>query len=194
MVFCWGQHSRLLTRASSLCLCTAGEHSLIDDSSDKDTSPLGSIPTFLSSLFPVPIMVELRKRPPPKETATPPPAAKRGGSSTLKKLADKAKAAVTSKSSKDSSADAPVPVTEANGSAAGTGKIEVGKAIELDGFGGTVQTNDGNDVTFKELLDKSAGGVVIFTYPRASTPGCKHTLASVLMRPYTPVRHLAPDD
>jgi len=121
-------------------------------------------------------MVELRKRPPPKETATPAPAAKRGSSSMLKKLADKAKEVVAPKSSKENgggaSAVPDVSVTEANGSAAGSDKIEVGKPIELDGFGGTVQTNDGKDVTVKELLEKSVDGVVIFTYPKASTPGC----------------------
>lgn len=140
--------------------------------------------------------VELRKRPPPKEPAAPPPAAKRT-SSTAKKLADKAKAAVSSKTKKNGTAadeaPAPAPAVEAaavpavtvtetpavNGNSAPTSNgavakaIGVGQTLELDGFGGTVQTHDGADVTFKDLLDKSGAGIVIFTYPRASTPGCK---------------------
>jgi peroxiredoxin Q/BCP len=144
--------------------------------------------------------VELRKRPPPKEPAAPPPAAKR---STVKKLADKAKAAVTGAGSKKAKASAaPVaaatepepPVTtetsapiipetvpavaesgpvKANGSAKGSGKLTVGDKIALEGFGGTIQTHDGTSVTVKELIEKSGGGVVLFTYPKASTPGCK---------------------
>ncbi|KIV78588.1 hypothetical protein, variant [Exophiala sideris] len=158
--------------------------------------------------------VELRKRPPPKETATPQPAAKRGSSSTVKKLADKAKAAITGKTEEENGADAtapvaepaaqpdipnaettttsaaaPVPdiaVTKANGSAAGSGKIAVGETLQLDGLGGTVQTNDGKDVTLKELIDQSFAGVVLFTYPKASTPGCT-TQACLFRDNYAPI-------
>jgi len=127
-------------------------------------------------------MVELRKRPPPKETATPAPAAKRGpgAGAKVKKLVHKAQEAVApSKSTKrKGGATAATTANETaatNGTAATaeTGKIGVGSKIELDGFGGTVQTHDGASTTFKELLDKSSAGVVVFTYPRASTPGCK---------------------
>ncbi len=123
--------------------------------------------------------VELRKRPAPKEPATAPPPTKRGSGAgnTAKKLAEKAKAAVTSKPTKDDSvqtaAEAP---TTAAAEPKTNGTTGVGEKITLDGFGGTLQTNDGQDVTLKELLDKSLAGVVIFTYPRASTPGCKSTL------------------
>ncbi|ETI21837.1 hypothetical protein G647_05906 [Cladophialophora carrionii CBS 160.54] len=146
--------------------------------------------------------VELRKRPAPKEPAAPPPAAKRGSGSSVKKLADKAKAAVTGSGSKKSTTtttpaaaetepeqpattetSAPiipetvpaVPGTapaKANGTAKGSGKLEVGETIDLEGFGGTVQTHDGSSVTVKELIEKSGAGVVLFTYPKASTPGC----------------------
>jgi peroxiredoxin Q/BCP len=138
--------------------------------------------------------VELRKRPPPKETAAPPPAAKRGSGSALKKLADKAKAAVTGSGSTASKATAetaapiiPETVTadpaaaKANGGAKGTGKLTVGETIDVDGFGGTVQTHDGTDVTVKDLLEKSGAGVVLFTYPKASTPGCKSFLAGIIL-------------
>ena len=144
--------------------------------------------------------VELRKRPPPKEPAAPPPAAKRGSSSTVKKLADKAKAAVMGNKSTDSTeptaaaVEPEQPVTtetaapiipetvpavpdtapaNANGSAKRSGKLTVGDKIDLDGFGGTVQTHDGTDVTVSQLLEKSGAGIVLFTYPKASTPGCE---------------------
>lgn len=44
--------------------------------------------------------------------------------------------------------------------------------ITLDGFGGTIKTHEGADVTLKSLVDESTSGVIIFTYPKASTPGC----------------------
>ena len=149
--------------------------------------------------------VELRKRPPPKEPAAPPPPAKRGSSSTVKKLADKAKAAVTGKKSEDTtmtepaaapaepeplSTDTSAPIipetvptvpadtaevatSKSNGAAKGGGKLTVGDQLDLEGFGATVQTHDGTSVTVKELVEKSGAGVVLFTYPKASTPGCR---------------------
>jgi len=133
--------------------------------------------------------VELRKRPAPKEPATAPPPTKRGSGAgnTAKKLAEKAKAAVTSKPTKDDSvqtaAEAP---TTAAAEPKTNGTTGVGEKITLDGFGGTLQTNDGQDVTLKELLDKSLAGVVIFTYPRASTPGCT-TQACLFRDNYAPI-------
>ncbi|KAL2833651.1 thioredoxin-like protein [Aspergillus pseudoustus] len=48
----------------------------------------------------------------------------------------------------------------------------VGDVVNLDGFGGEFETNDGTKSTLKALVDKSESGVVLFTYPKASTPGC----------------------
>lgn len=59
-----------------------------------------------------------------------------------------------------------------NSSSASASKVTVGDTISLDGFGGEVETNDGEQTTFKALLEKSGKGVMIFTYPKASTPGC----------------------
>ncbi|OPB43994.1 hypothetical protein A0O28_0023120 [Trichoderma guizhouense] len=56
--------------------------------------------------------------------------------------------------------------------AAAAGKIAVGDVIDLEGFGGEIQTNDGETTSLKKLLDDSKSGVVLFTYPKASTPGC----------------------
>lgn len=55
--------------------------------------------------------------------------------------------------------------------------ISVGETLALDGFGGEVEFNDGSKTTLKSLVDASNSGVVIFTYPRASTPGCKLSIS-----------------
>ena len=92
-------------------------------------------------------MVELRKR---KEApAAQPPASK------------KANSVKSSTSSK------------ANGSASSSAKIAVGEVVALDDFGGEVETNNGEKTTLKTLVEKSDKGIVLFTYPKASTPGCR---------------------
>jgi len=53
------------------------------------------------------------------------------------------------------------------------GVPSVGDTIDLTSFGGEVETNDGNKTTIAKLVEASKGGVVIFTYPKASTPGCQ---------------------
>nr|POE94284.1 peroxiredoxin dot5 [Quercus suber] len=47
-----------------------------------------------------------------------------------------------------------------------------GDTIELDSFGGEVETNEGEKTTLAKLVAASKAGVVLFTYPKASTPGC----------------------
>ncbi len=110
--------------------------------------------------------VELRKR---KAPAPPPePPAKKP--SRVAKAATKAKEAV-----KDRGRPAKATAAAANGSATAkpAGKPTVGDVIKLDGFGGEIQTNDGATTSLKALIDESKAGVVLFTYPKASTPGCK---------------------
>ncbi|KAL2816167.1 thioredoxin-like protein [Aspergillus granulosus] len=94
-------------------------------------------------------MVELRKRkaPPPP----PVPAKKR----------TKTKAPATT----------PKPAEDATPLSSET-VPKVGDVMNLDGFGGEIETNDGTKTTLKALVDKSESGVVLFTYPKASTPGC----------------------
>ncbi|KAK7402769.1 thioredoxin peroxidase dot5 [Neonectria punicea] len=53
-----------------------------------------------------------------------------------------------------------------------SGKVEVGDIIDLESFGAEIETNDGEKTTLKKLVDESESGVVLFTYPKASTPGC----------------------
>lgn len=66
-----------------------------------------------------------------------------------------------------------------------SGKAKTGDSIDLTSFGGEIETNDGDKTTLVKLVDESKGGVVLFTYPKASTPGCKHTPDT------TPVKRIA---
>lgn len=105
---------------------------------------------------------ELRKRKAPAtEPAAAPPAKKKG---PVAKAVAKVKEAISSAKPK---------AAKTNG-AASTGAVAVGSTITLEGFGGEIETNDGVKTTLKKLVDESKGGVVLFTYPKASTPGCKH--------------------
>jgi len=94
---------------------------------------------------------ELRKRKAPTVEPAAAPPAKKKGPAAKKGAAGTPKAAQT------------------NGIA---GKIAVGTVIDLEGFGGEIETNDGKKTTLKALVEESKGGVVLFTYPKASTPGC----------------------
>jgi thioredoxin-dependent peroxiredoxin len=107
-------------------------------------------------------MVELRKRKAPAEAAPPPPAKK--NSNPVKKAIETAKEAVMGNSE------------SSEGAANGTAKIAVGQTVALDGFGGELETHTGEKVTLQKLLEESQAGVVLFTYPKANTPGCKSAL------------------
>ncbi|RMZ82351.1 hypothetical protein DV738_g1919, partial [Chaetothyriales sp. CBS 135597] len=108
-------------------------------------------------------MVELRKRPAPAEGASNSAAtarpAKRGTAATA--------AAGGKKKGKEK-------------------KDSVGKKIKLSGFGGEVTTHDNKSVAVKDLLEESSKGIVLFTYPRASTPGCT-TQVCLFRDSYTPI-------
>ncbi|ORY57312.1 thioredoxin-like protein [Pseudomassariella vexata] len=99
--------------------------------------------------------VELRKRKAPAPAPEPP--AKK--TSKVSKAVAKVKETVKSTPTKSS---------EPNGAA----KPVVGATITLDGFGGEIETNEGTKTTLKALVDESKSGVALFTYPKASTPGC----------------------
>ncbi|KAK4237787.1 thioredoxin-like protein [Achaetomium macrosporum] len=101
--------------------------------------------------------MELRKRKAP----APPPAPTGKKPNKAAKIASEAKEKVKKKAAE--------VAASANGSAS---KPTVGDIITLDGFGGEIQTNDGTKTTLKALVDESKAGVVLFTYPKASTPGC----------------------
>lgn len=55
----------------------------------------------------------------------------------------------------------------------------VGETIDLTSFGGEVETHDGNKTTLAKLVEDSKNGVVLFTYPKASTPGCKSAMYTI---------------
>ena len=95
--------------------------------------------------------------------------------SKIKKLADKAKASLSGSSNP---AAEPSPLSKSTSAAPTNGtasrKLSAGATIDdLSTFGGEVETHDGAKTTFEQLLEKSGAGVVIFTYPKASTPGCE---------------------
>ncbi|MCJ1400773.1 hypothetical protein MMC11_003981 [Xylographa trunciseda] len=115
-------------------------------------------------------MVELRKRKAPAEAAPAPPTKKNLGKAAAPKT-------------KDSGVDKKAAV--ANGSSSKTAVV-VGNSITLDGFGGEIETNDGEKTTLKKLVEESKGGVVLFTYPKASTPGCT-TQACLFRDQFTPL-------
>lgn len=112
--------------------------------------------------------VELRKRKAPAP-APEPPVKKQ---SKVSKAASKVKEAVKAKPTKPTKPTKSTKSADANGSSK-PAKPVVGDTLTLDGFGGEFETNDGKKTTLKALLDESKSGVVIFTYPKASTPGCK---------------------
>lgn len=98
------------------------------------------------------MVVELRKRKAPPAEAQPVRA------KAAKTAKPKAKAEPKAKIS-ESSSKVPVP--------------KAGETISLKEFGGEIQTNDGETTSLEALVAASKAGVVIFTYPKASTPGCK---------------------
>lgn len=50
--------------------------------------------------------------------------------------------------------------------------IATGDNINLEDFGGQVWTTEGTLTDLKSIISASRAGVIIFTYPKASTPGC----------------------
>lgn len=101
-------------------------------------------------------MVELRKRREAPSAGSEPPLKK--SSSATKAKAD------------------PGPAKSASrviGDVGAGNMLKVGSTVEFDGFGGEVETQDGDMTNLKMLVNDSKNGVVLFTYPKASTPGCK---------------------
>ncbi|KAL6922108.1 hypothetical protein FSST1_006134 [Fusarium sambucinum] len=132
--------------------------------------------------------VELRKRKAP--AAPPPPPVKRKATGKTGKAAKvkEAAAKVAEKEEKPKKAKEPKeepkeeakeeekseeePKTDEPKAKKSGGKLEVGDVVDLDDFGGEIETNDGDKTTLKKLVNESKSGVVLFTYPKASTPGC----------------------
>lgn len=128
-------------------------------------------------------MVELRKRktPPPAPVR---PAKKKAGPKPAASKAAKVKEAVAEKveSVKET-------VSGTNGAKKASpmaGPPAVGDTVDLATFGGEIETHEGAKTTLKALVEESKDGVVLFTYPKASTPGCT-TQACLFRDSYTPL-------
>ncbi|KAI9850147.1 MAG: hypothetical protein M1838_006034 [Thelocarpon superellum] len=124
--------------------------------------------------------VELRKR---KAPAAPPAAAPPAKKKTS---ATKPAAAVAKAINGKKAAPAKANGTATTKAAPPSSKITVGSVISLDGFGGDIETQDGVKTTLKQLVEESKAGVVLFTYPKASTPGCT-TQACLFRDSYIPL-------
>jgi len=111
---------------------------------------------------------ELRKRKAP--APAPPPPAKRERKPKPEKVSHDENA------STDVAAAPPAPQPTTEPAAAPkpskTGPAKVGDKIDLAGFGGEIETHEGQKTTLEALVKESKAGVVLFTYPKASTPGC----------------------
>ncbi|RKL22461.1 hypothetical protein BFJ68_g1708 [Fusarium oxysporum] len=125
--------------------------------------------------------MELRKR--KASTAPPPPPVKRKSTTKVPKAAAKVKEAAAkviekkeepeeAKEEEKTEEEPKAEEPKAEESKKSGGKPKVGDVVDLDGFGGEIETNDGEKTTLKKLVDESKSGVVLFTYPKASTPGC----------------------
>ncbi|KAI5236507.1 AhpC-TSA-domain-containing protein [Aureobasidium subglaciale] len=115
-------------------------------------------------------MVELRSS---KRKDAPPPA-QAPASKKERKTKANGKSETAAKPSEPEPTAAPVPESapEPESKPASSGAPKPGDKIDFEGFGGEVETNDGKKVTLKSLVDGSKEGIVLFTYPKASTPGC----------------------
>ncbi|RDW60886.1 AhpC-TSA-domain-containing protein [Coleophoma cylindrospora] len=117
--------------------------------------------------------VELRKRKAVEPAPAPAPkkekATKKKG--PVAKAIEKVKKTVAPEP-EEPEAEEPKPAEPKVAKTNGATKVAVGATIDLEGFGGEIETNDGVKTTLKKLVDESKFGVVLFTYPKASTPGC----------------------
>lgn len=130
--------------------------------------------------------VELRKRKAPQPPPAPAPAVKKASKAGRPAKA-KAAVATPKKGEAGSKKEEAAPAAaEVSSPAAAKKKVAVGDVIDLDGFGGEIETNDGEKTSLKALVEESGSGVVLFTYPKASTPGCT-TQVCLFRDSYTPL-------
>lgn len=132
--------------------------------------------------------VELRKRkeapPAPAPPAKKKAPAKAKKAESEKTVVEKVQETVTEKV--EAVKEAVVGKSNGASTAAPSGKPKVGDTIDVASFGGEIETNDGDKTTLAKLVEESKGGVVLFTYPKASTPGCT-TQVCLFRDSYTPL-------
>lgn len=112
-------------------------------------------------------MVELRKR---KSPPVPGPAMPKEQATAPKRSTKQEESASPAPAKTDSIAEA--GDSNSNPTSTKGAPPKADDTIDLSGFGGTVRTNDDKPVTLEQLVAESKAGVVLFTYPKASTPGC----------------------
>ncbi|QSS63868.1 disrupter of telomere silencing protein Dot5 [Histoplasma capsulatum] len=110
-------------------------------------------------------MVELRKR---KAPAEPPKPSTKKTKKVTKPDAPAAVAAIPRPKKEEALNAEATPVAPSSQKK----PPKIGDTIDLDQIGTNITTHDGAPTTLKSLVEQSASGVVLFTYPRASTPGC----------------------
>ncbi|CAD0108646.1 unnamed protein product [Aureobasidium uvarum] len=115
-------------------------------------------------------MVELRKRKTPPPAPAPAPKKERKTKATKANGKPETVAEPTAEPAAPETSAVPAAASEPETKAA-SGTPKPGDKIDFDGFGGEIETNDGRKVTLKTLVDESKEGIVLFTYPKASTPG-----------------------
>jgi peroxiredoxin Q/BCP len=116
-------------------------------------------------------MVELRKRPAPPPAA--PPAKKKAApKSRAKKEEPKAEEPVAEEpaAAEEEPTKEEEPAADKKAAKNSPSPPKQGDKIDLESFGGEIENNDGDKVTLAQLVQSSKKGVVLFTYPKASTP------------------------
>ena len=113
-------------------------------------------------------MVELRKR---KEA--PAPAASSKDAATTKKRT-KSKSATPATTTKPANTGKKPGASSTGAATKSGGALDTGSELPLDELKAiTIQTNGAEDTALPALLENNLGkSVAIFTYPKASTPGC----------------------
>lgn len=116
-------------------------------------------------------MVELRKRSAPPPAPAPPAKKKAAPKGKAKKDEPVAEEpAATDNAAAEESAKDAIAETAAKSEPGPSSPPKQGDKIDLASFGGEIETNDGEKVTLAKLVENSKEGVVLFTYPKASTP------------------------
>lgn len=128
---------------------------------------------------------ELRKRPAPppapekpaKKTSVSKPKGKAKKDAPAEEPAAAESVVDTVKETVNAAAAAAAPTVEAAAEAitkVAKGTVpKTAETVDLDDFGGEIATHDDEKVTLAKLVQDSKAGVVLFTYPKASTPGCQ---------------------
>jgi len=136
----------------------------------RDTNPTAILSR--DSILNMPVELRKRKEAPPapvRPTKKKAPAKEKKPESE-KTVVEKVQETVTEQV--EAVKEAVVGKSNGESAAAATGPPKVGDTIDLASFGGEFETNDGDKTTLAKLVEESKGGVVLFTYPKASTPGC----------------------